>query len=84
MILSYSSQLSSVLPYILLTTVISITFVDLFKFNSKFNFLLKISNKFFKKMNSSIFIQTISKLKFLFEFAKKKATLTRNFIFKYK
>jgi len=51
-------------------------------FYKNFNFLLKFSNKFLKKVNSSIFFQTISKLKFLFDFAKKKATLTRNFVWK--
>jgi hypothetical protein len=53
-------------------------------FYSNFNFLLKISNKFLKKVNSSIFFQTISKLKIFFYFAKKKTILTRNFMWKYK
>jgi hypothetical protein len=53
-------------------------------FFSNFNFLLKISNKFLKKVNSSIFFKIISRLKFFFNFAKKKTILTRNFVWKYK
>jgi len=53
-------------------------------FFSNFNFLLKISNKFLKKVNLSIFFKIISRLKFLFNFAKKKTILTRNFVWKYK